>query len=91
MVFRKSTAGAYYSRHALKRMAARGITSAEVEAVLDAPTFNFPSRHDPRRRRLISTIGTRKIAVVVVPGNDAADAVVTVWAPDEEAEDDPGP
>lgn len=56
-----------YDLHARRRMAERGITEREVEAVMSNPLLVFPSRHkDSRgeREARVRVVGNRRLQVI---------------------------
>ena len=58
-----------FDPHALDQMAERGISAADVEAVLAAPSKRLPSYHD--REEVYGEVpGPRTLKVVVVAGSD---------------------
>lgn len=69
-----------YTTHALEQMAERAISKAEVQQVVDKPDMTLPSHHAPNRRRLVRTIGGRKISVIIGPASTAVSVVITTWS-----------
>jgi hypothetical protein len=68
-----------YSRHALERLRARGISKAEVEAVLAAPDWTCPDRAG--NPCYVRRVGARRIKVVIKESD--ARFVITVINLDE--------
>jgi len=69
---------AEYTQHALKRMAQRGISRREVEAVLAEPLIDRPSKDNPGCRIVTGRPDGRKVEVVVVKDSKPP-RVVSVW------------
>jgi len=82
-VERLEIAGRTYllTAYALRRMALRGISLAEVRAVLGRPTALQSSRHDRRRLVLSRTVRGRRLFVVIEvrTETEANWEVVTAW------------
>lgn len=73
-----------YSLHARKQMVVRGITEAEVAAVVQAPEFMSAGRPTPGlppTKVLRRTVGGRRLKVVVAETDPLK--VITVASPDE--------
>ena len=73
-----------YTPYSLRRLALRGITQAEVQAVVDSRSKTVrPSRHGQGRKVHTAEIGGRRISVVLGVGTTSVNTVVTAWCPDE--------
>ena len=71
-----------FMRHALERMDLRGISKAEVQAVLSKPTIDYPAKWKPGVRILGATVKGREIRCVVGFNARGYPCVITAWAPD---------
>lgn len=68
-------------RHALVRMETRGISKAEVLAVLAKPTLSYPCRNKPGTTILGATVNGREVRLLVGTSANGYPCVITVWAP----------
>jgi hypothetical protein len=73
-----------YSAHALRRMRDRGIRREVVEAVVAKPEVTMPSKDGPSRRKLLRTVGGRRLVVVIGVGPTHTNTVISAWCREEE-------
>jgi uncharacterized DUF497 family protein len=74
---------ARFISHARSQMAARGISTEEVEAVLSNHDTTYPSSHGKGRHVFVGEVAGRRIAVIATPDDVAGTAVITAWCPEE--------
>lgn len=67
-----------YVPHARDRLRERGITKAEVEAVVENPDTTVPGKKAGREQRRAEVNG-RRIAVIVAPDDARDDWVISAW------------
>jgi hypothetical protein len=67
-----------FTRHALERMAERGITEAEIEAVLSSKDSTIAPGNSPDTYTAIGFAGTRRIKVVYYTTADDV-AIITIY------------
>lgn len=73
-----------YTPYSLRRLEQRGISRAEVQAVVDSRSkIVRPSRHGHGRKVQTAEVEGRRISVVLGVGTTSVNTVVTVWCPDE--------
>lgn len=72
-----------YGVHAERRLAERGISKADVEAVIADPEIVLPPKDKTKTNRtdLIKSIGGRRIHVVVEDWGAQDPVVITAYAP----------
>lgn len=82
--FVREYGGFIWTNHVLERIKQRGLTQADVLAVLKNPAKTFPG-HKNGSVKFIRTLGGRRIhAVAVLNEDDKKWVVVSVWVRGEE-------